>query len=125
MDSNVKQFSFEKLDVWKNSIDLTIAIYKLTDNFPVRENYNLVSQIRRACISVSSNIAEGNYRISNKDRGHFLTMAYGSLMEVINQLIIANKLNYLTNEELNNLRDDIHLIANQINKLRQYQINKE
>ena len=52
-------------------------------------------------------------------------MAYGSLMEVINQLIIANKLNYLTNEELNNLRDDIHLIANQINKLRQYQINKE
>ncbi len=125
MNSNVKRFSFEKLDVWKNSIDLTIAIYKLTNNFPVRENYNLVSQIRRACISVSSNIAEGNYRISNKDREHFLTMAYGSLMEVINQLIIANKLNYLTNEELNNLRDDIHLIANQINKLRQYQINKE
>ncbi len=91
MDSNVKQFSFEKLDVWKNSIDLTIAIYKLTDNFPVRENYNLVSQIRRACISVSSNIAEGNYRISNKDRGHFLTMAYGSLMEVINQSIDYSK----------------------------------
>ena len=89
MNSNVKQFSFEKLDVWKNSIDLTIAIYKLTDNFPVYGNYNLVSQIRRACISVSSNIAEGNYRISNKDRRHFLTMAYGSLMEVINQLIIA------------------------------------
>ena len=122
---NDKQFSFEKLDVWKNSIDLTVSVYKLTDNFPVRENYNLISQIRRACVSVSSNIAEGNYRISNKDRGHFLTMAYGSLMEVINQLIIANRLNYVTNEELGRLRSDIFLIANQINKLKQYQINRE
>ncbi len=123
--NNDKKFSFEKLDVWKNSINLTVTIYKLTDNFPTRENYNLISQIRRACVSVSSNIAEGNYRISNKDRGHFLTMAYSSLMEVINQLIIANRLNYVTDEKLNHLRNDIFLIANQINKLKEYQINRE
>ena len=120
-----KQFSFEKLDVWQNSIDLTVAIYNLTDNFPARENYNLVSQIRRACVSVSSNIAEGNYRSSNKDRGHFLTMAYGSLMEVFNQLIIANRLNYVSDEQLDDLRNKISLIANQLSSLKKYQINKK
>ena len=122
---NSKQFSFERLDVWQNSIDLTVTIYNLTDNFPVRENYNLVSQIRRACISVSSNIAEGNYRNSNKDRGHFLTIAYGSLMEVFNQLIIANRLNYISDEQLNDLRNKISLIANQLSNLKKYQINKK
>ena len=124
-NNNIKQFSFEKLDVWKNSIDLTVAIYKLTDSFPVDEKYNLTSQIRRACVSVSSNIAEGNYRITNKDKGHFMTMAYGSIMEVINQLIIANRLNYVSDEKLNYLRDDIQLIANQINKLKKYYFERE
>ena len=125
LNNNGKQFSFEKLDVWQNSIDLTVAIYKLTDNFPVDEKYNLTSQIRRACISVSSNIAEGNYRITNKDKGHFMTIAYGSIMEVINQLIIANRLNYVSDEALNQLRDDIQLIANQINKLKKYHIDRK
>ena len=124
-NNNGKQFSFEKLDVWQNSIDLTVAIYKLTDNFPVDQKYNLTSQIRRACISVSSNIAEGNYRITNKDKGHFMTIAYGSIMEVINQLIIANRLNYVSDEALNQLRDDIQLIANQINKLKKYHIDRK
>ena len=124
-NNNAKQFSFEKLEVWQNSIDLTVAIYKLTDNFPVDEKYNLTSQIRRACVSVSSNIAEGNYRITNKDKGHFMTIAYGSIMEVINQLIIANRLNYVSDEALNQLRDDIQLIANQINKLKKYHIDRK
>ena len=119
-----KQFSFEKLDVWQNSIDLTVTFYNLTDNFPIRENYNLISQIRRACVSVSSNIAEGNYRNSNKDRGHFLTMAYGSLMEAFNLLIIANKLKYVSDEQLENLRNKISLIASQLSSLKKYQINK-
>jgi len=126
MKSNYsKSFSFEKLDVWQNSIDLTVAIYKLTDNFPASENYNLTSQIRRACVSVSSNIAEGNYRSSNKDRGYFLTVAYGSLMEVINQLIIANRLDYVSDEQLDNLRDKVSLIANQLSRLKKYQKNKQ
>ncbi len=120
-----KQFSFEKLDVWQNSIDLTVAMYKLTDNFPAHESYNLTSQLRRACVSVSSNIAEGNYRITGKDRGHFLTMAYGSLMEVINQLIVANKLNYVSDEHLDDLRNQISLIANQLSSLKKYQLNKQ
>ena len=124
-NNNGKQFNFEKLEVWQNSIDLTVAIYKLTDSFPVDEKYNLTSQIRRACVSVSSNIAEGNYRITNNDKGHFMTMAYGSLMEVINQLIIANRLNYVSDEKLNYLRDDIQLIANQINKLKKYYIERK
>jgi len=117
-------FSFEKLEVWKNAVDLAVDIYQTTARFPKDEIYLLTSQLRRASVSVSSNISEGNSRETNKDKAHFTTMAYTSLMEVLNQLIISNKLNYITEEELIKYRDRISLIANQLNNLKKYQKNR-
>ncbi|MEW6702910.1 MAG: four helix bundle protein, partial [Bacteroidota bacterium] len=88
------QFGFEKLIVWQNSRQLTAIIYKITDAFPREERYCLVDQIRRAMISVVSNLAEGSSRISSKDHAHFTNLAYSILMEVLNQLYIANDLKY-------------------------------
>jgi len=119
-----RQFSFEKLDVWQNAIALSVDVYQLTKDFPDDEKFVLVSQMRRAALSISSNIAEGNGRETNNDQARFTTIAYGSLMELLNQLIFSYKLGYLSENQLDDLRDKINLISNQLNKLRKYQITK-
>ena len=83
------------LDVWKESIDLVETIYKITEKFPIREIYGLTNQIRRAVVSVPSNIAEGAARSSKKDFLKFLYISLGSLSEVETQLIIAKRLKYI------------------------------
>ena len=95
---NSFKFPFEKLEVWKKSIDLATMIYKLTSSFPKTEMYGLSSQIQRAAVSVSSNIAEGSVRFSAKEQVRFYEVAFGSLMEVISQTILAKKLNYISDE---------------------------
>lgn len=89
------QHSFEKLNVWQDTLGLIERIYQETKVFPEDEKFGLVSQMRCASISICSNIAEGTSRISVKDRSHFLIMAFGSTMELLSQLIISNKLNFL------------------------------
>lgn len=91
--------SFRDLRVWQESIDLTAAIYQQTCRFPKHETYGLTQQVRRAAVSVASNIAEGKGHRSDKEFLHFLFHARGSLLELQTQLIIATKLNYLTNDE--------------------------
>jgi len=118
------KFSFEKLEVWKNAINLSIDIYELTKKFPDHEKFGLISQMRRASVSVPSNIAEGSSRQTNRDQSWFTTIAFGSLLELLNQLIIAQKLNYINNKQLENMREKIHLISNQLNKLKKYQKNR-
>ncbi len=81
-------YSFEKLEVWKEAKEFTKNIYAITSEFPELEKFGLVSQLRRASVSVCSNIAEGSARNSNKDKAHFTTMAFSSAVEVLNQLII-------------------------------------
>ncbi len=120
----MRLFSFEKLDVWKLSIRLTKLVYKLTKVFPDDEKFGLTSQIRRASVSIASNIAEGSSRISGKEQARFSEISYGSLHEVLNQLIIASELEYISEKELDNLRPLIEEIANKINSLRNYQLNK-
>ena len=93
-------YSFEKLEVWKESRTLVVMIYKYTQLFPKEEIFGLTSQVRRAAISVSSNIAEGSGRRTIKDQSRFYVMAYGSLMEVLNQLMIAVDLKFLKEEAL-------------------------
>ena len=110
-------FYFEKLDVWKNARLLNKNIYLITQLFPNNEIYGLINQLRRASISISSNIAEGSSRKSYKDQAHFTQIAYSSTMEVLNQLIIASDLNYISSEQLSELRNQISHIANQLNKL--------
>jgi four helix bundle protein len=84
----------KEMDVWKSSIDLVEDIYRMTDQFPKTELYGLVSQMRRAAISVPSNISEGAARESGREFGYFLNVAMGSASELETQLIISERLGY-------------------------------
>lgn len=127
MDKKVKcyEYSFEKLNVWKQSISYVEKIYKITDKFPKSELYSLISQLRRAAVSIPSNIAEGSTRKSFKDQARYSEIAFGSLIETLNQIIIANKLNYINNEDLNSIRLEIEDISRQLNALKSSQIERQ
>lgn len=88
-EDRVKIRNFTNLNAWKESHRLYVEIYKVTKSFPKNEVYGLMSQVRRAALSVSSNITEGFGRDSAADRAHFYTMSRGSLFEVQNQLLAA------------------------------------
>jgi len=88
-------FRFEKLDVWQKAVDFADGIYAMTRDFPAEERFGLTSQMRRAAVSISSNIAEGSGRASNKDFAHFVEISYSSVMEVISQAQIAFRQNFL------------------------------
>jgi four helix bundle protein len=91
--------SYRDLRVWQQSIDLVEAIYQLTANWPQRESYGLTQQIRRAAVSVPSNIAEGQGRHGGREFLHALSIANGSLYELETQLLIAQRLRYVSVEE--------------------------
>ena len=111
------QYYFEKTDVWKNARSYVTHIYTITKSFPKEELYGLTDQLRRAAVSVSSNIAEGLSRKSAKDEIHFLEYSYASLMETLSQLYVAVDLQYLHEQDLDKIRDEIGKIANQLNSL--------
>ena len=92
MKENIK--SYKELVVWQKSIDLVVDIYEITDQYPKSEIYGLTSQMRRASVSISSNIAEGRRRGSRKDFCHFLVMAFGSGAELETQIEISKKLSF-------------------------------
>ena len=92
-------FRFEKLDVWHKAIEFKGVIYRLTRGFPADERFGLTNQMRRAAVSISSNIAEGLSRSSIKDKGRFIEIAYGSLMETVSQSHVARNQVFLTDEE--------------------------
>jgi four helix bundle protein len=104
---------FHDLTVWQRAIDLTVCIYKLTQRFPKEEMYGLVSQLRRASVSVASNIAEGRGRLNPAEFRQFLGIALGSTFEVQTQLIVARRLN-LGNEEA---IDEAAALGNQVSKM--------
>jgi four helix bundle protein len=89
----------KELDVWKKAIDTVVETYRLSDGFPKNEMFGLSQQLRRAAVSIPSNIAEGAARGSDKECIHFLYIAMGSLAEVETQIIIAERLGYITTEE--------------------------
>ncbi len=120
----MKTYSFEKLDVWQESRMLTVKIYNITRSFPEDEKFGLTRQMRRAAISICSNIAEGTSRHSNKDQVRFYEIAYGSLMELLNQLIVSCDLLFLTIENTNHIRIDIDAISYKLSKLRESQLSK-
>lgn len=117
-------YSFEKLEVWIEAKEFTKKLYSVTNSFPDSEKFSLVSQLRRASVSVCSNIAEGSARNTNKDKAHFTTMAFGSAVEVLNQIIISFELGFINNNVYQELRLLIESITNKLNALRNYQINK-
>lgn len=91
-------YTHQKLIVWQPSIRLVDLIYDITDKFPQKEIFNLVSQMQRAAVSIPSNIAEGRARGSDKDFIHFLLIARGSVCELDTQLLICKKRNYINQE---------------------------
>src|ERR1035437_8383515 len=89
-------FGFERLDVWKKSIDFADLVYRVTRAFPEDERFGLTSQMRRAAVSVSSNIAEGSARLSSAEFARFLDIATGSVFEVVPQSFISHRQGFLT-----------------------------
>lgn len=102
------------LDVWKKAIDFVTQIYSLTKNFPKEEIYGLTSQIRRAVVSIPSNIAEGAARNTSKEFNNFLSFALGSTSEVETQLIISKNLEYLDQGNLNLCLNELIIIRKMI-----------
>ena len=90
--------NIKELKIWNKAMELTVEIYKATDKFPKEETYGLTSQIRRAAVSIPSNISEGAGRNSKNEFKHFLSIANGSSYELQSQLVISNRLNFLTDE---------------------------
>jgi four helix bundle protein len=98
--------SYKDLDVWKKSFNLCVQIYSQTKTFPKEELYGLTSQIRRASVSIPSNISEGSKR-GKKEFLHFLKIAHGSGAELETQLMLASELNYLSSDNCNILLQDL------------------
>jgi four helix bundle protein len=109
--------SFRNLNVYTKSKELVKQIYELLKKFPREEQFALSDQLRRAVISIPSNIAEGSGRNSQKDQAHFYNIAYGSLMEVFSQLDIACDLGYISQEEFNQLESLINEEAKMLSGL--------
>lgn len=117
-------YSFEKLDVWIEAKDFAKRIYTLTAKFPDSEKFGLTSQLRRAAVSICSNLAEGSARQSYKDKAHFTTMASGSALEILNQLIISVELSFITSNDYTEARVCIESITNKLNGLKKFQIQQ-
>ncbi len=117
------KYAFENLEVWQKSKELVASVYKLTSLFPQEEKFGLVSQLRRASISVSSNIAEGSTRWSRQDQARFYEISYSSLMEVLNQLILSQELGFITEEQTDKTRAELDMVSRMLNAL--YQSTKK
>lgn len=103
---------YKELDAWKESMELVRLVYEATQKFPPEEKFGLVSQLRRAAVSIPSNIAEGCGRSSNREYKRFVEIALGSILELETQLIIAKQLNLIQKENLifNKLENTIKII---------------
>ena len=112
-----KSRSYRDLEVWKLSIDFVKETYLITNNFPAAETYGLTNQIRRAAVSVPSNIAEGQGRNSTKEFKQFLAISLGSMAELETQLIIANGIGYIKGNELENYLEKLDRIRKMIKSL--------
>ena len=116
--------SFEKLEVWIEAKKLSKDIYTITSKFLPEDKFGLTSQLRKASISICSNIAEESARKTNKDKAHYTIMAFSSAVEVLNQIIISYELDFIYLKAYTALREQIESITNKLTALRNYQINE-
>lgn len=117
--------SHRDLDVWQHSIKLVTQIYEISKRFPKQEMYGITNQMRRAAISIPSNIAEGAARNSKREFNHFLSIANGSLAELETQLIICKNLQFITNDELIEFESELSNIRRMILGLKRYLKNDQ
>ena len=110
--------SYQDLIVWQKAMLLVEMVYKATQNFPKHELYGLTNQIRRAAVSIPSNIAEGHARQSKAEFRNFISIAQGSKAEVETQIMIAKRLNYISNPEMNSILSLLLEISKMLTALR-------
>jgi four helix bundle protein len=111
-------FRFEKLEAWQLAIEFARRVYKVTSRFPDTERFGLTSQMRRSSVSISSNIAEGSGRASDRDFARFIEIAYGSIMEVVSQAQLAKLQGILGNDEHTELYNAAERLARVLSGLR-------
>jgi four helix bundle protein len=111
-------FNFEKLDVWQKAIEFADFIYSETRRFPNEERFGLTNQMRRAAVSISSNIAEGSSRMSQIDFARFIEIGTGSVFEVVSQAFIAKKQSFLTEETFHFLYESAEELSRMLSGLR-------
>ncbi len=109
--------NYKKLEVWKESVNLVTEIYLLTDNYPDKEKFGLISQINRCAVSIPSNIAEGAGRSSKKEFALFLGYALASSFELETQLIISNNLNFISESQKVEIIEKLNIIQKKIYSL--------
>lgn len=119
------KYDYKQLDVYKEAKSLVLMVYALLKKFPKEEQYALCDQLRRAVISILSNIAEGSGRNSSKEHVHFIEIAYGSLREVDCQLDVAHDLGYISKEELDDVAKRIRKVSSILSGLRNYHMNPQ
>ena len=112
------KYGFEDLKVWQNAKDLAIEIYELTSNFPKEELFGLTSQVRRCAVSIASNIAEGSAKSTKNEQSRYFDIAYGSAIELLNQMILANGIGFISEDKLEQLRESINGITYLLYKLK-------
>lgn len=110
--------SYNELTVWQKAMDMVVEVYQLTREFPHEEQFAMTNQLRRAAVSVPSNIAEGHGRDSKKEFSKFLRIANGSAQEVSTQMTIALRLGYLTTEQFDHCEDLIREVRRMLFSLR-------
>ena len=111
-------FNFEKLDVWQKAIDFANLVYNETRAFPAEERFGLTNQLRRAAVSVSSNIAEGSSRSSKSDFARFLEIAAGSVFEVVSQGFIAQRQGFWSDVQFRRIYSDAEGLSRMLSGLR-------
>jgi four helix bundle protein len=116
--SNASMFNFEKLDVWQKAIDFADLVYQHTRDFPTDERFGLTNQMRRAAVSISSNIAEGTSRASQTDFARFIEIATGSVFEVTSQAFIGRRQDFLNQESFRALYTAAEEIGRMLSGLR-------
>ena len=120
----MNDFFYKKLDAYKIAKEFTIYVYSLVKIFPAYEQYGLCDQLRRAAVSVPSNIAEGMGRMAPKERVHFLEIPYASIIEVLCQLDISQTIGYITEEDLANAEEIAGRLTKVMSGLRKSLIDK-
>jgi four helix bundle protein len=106
-------FNFEKLTVWQKAVDFADTIYTVTRSFPNEERFGLTSQMRRAAVSISSNIAEGSSRMSKSDYSRFLELATGSVFETVSEATVAKRQSFLSESDFRR----IYILAEELSKM--------
>lgn len=112
------EFNYRKLNAYQYGLDLVEAVYEMVALFPREEKYALGDQLRRAVVSVPSNLVEGTGRDSDKEKAHFISMAYTSLMEVMCQTEIALRVHYITEETFLKIENEVTIVAKLLSGLK-------